>query len=85
MQILLYGDKNLPNYLNKSILLLTLNFINQTGRLDKNISNSIRSFSTAIASLANCCCCRHVYCLIYSFFCLVLTSVDFTFNVMAAG
>ena len=35
MQVLLYGDKNLPNDLNKSILLLTLNFIHQTGRLDQ--------------------------------------------------
>ena len=34
MQVLLYGDKNLPNDLNKSILLLILNFIHQTGRLD---------------------------------------------------
>ena len=34
MQVLLYGDKNLPNDLNKSILFLTLNFIHQTGRLD---------------------------------------------------
>ena len=33
-QILLYGDKNLPNDLNKRILLLILNFIHQTGRLD---------------------------------------------------
>ena len=34
VQVLLYGDKNFPNDLNKSILLLTLNFIHQTGRLD---------------------------------------------------
>ena len=34
MQVLLYGDKSLPDDLNKSILLLTLNFIHQTGRLD---------------------------------------------------
>ena len=34
VQVLLYGDKNLPNDLNKSILLQTLNFIHQTGRLD---------------------------------------------------
>ena len=33
-QILLYGNKNLSNDLNKRILLLTLNFIHQTGRLD---------------------------------------------------
>ena len=34
MKVLLYGDKNLPNDLNKSILLLTLNFMHKTGRLD---------------------------------------------------
>ena len=34
MQVLLYGDKNLSDDLNKSILLLNSNFINQTGRLD---------------------------------------------------
>ena len=34
MQILLYGDKDLPNDLNKGILLLTLSFIHKTGRLD---------------------------------------------------
>ena len=37
IQVLLYTDKNLPNNLNKSILLLTLNFIHQTGRLDQKI------------------------------------------------
>ena len=34
MEILLYGDKNLPNELNKSILLLTLQFIHKSGRFD---------------------------------------------------
>ena len=75
MQVLLYGDKNLPNDLNKSILLLTLNFIHQTGRLDQNISNSILSFSTTIASLANFCCFSHVYCLnVSSFYLYVLAA-----------
>ena len=85
MQVLLYGDKNLPNDLNKSILLLTLNFIHQTGRLDYNVSNSILSFSTIIASIANLRCCSHMYCLIYSFFHLVLTSVVFTFMFWLQG
>ena len=34
MQILLYGDKNFPNSLNKDILLLMLCFIHETGRFD---------------------------------------------------
>ena len=34
MQILLYGDKNFPNELNKNILLLTLQFIHKSGRFD---------------------------------------------------
>ena len=34
MQILLYGDKNLPNELNRNILLLTLQFIQKSGRFD---------------------------------------------------
>ena len=34
VQILLYGDKNLPDYLNKQIILLTLRFIHDTGRFD---------------------------------------------------
>ena len=32
--VLLYGDVNLPSNTIKSMLLLTLNFIHQTGRLD---------------------------------------------------
>ena len=34
MQVLLYDDKDLPDDLNKSILLLTLNVIHQAGRFD---------------------------------------------------
>ena len=34
MQILLYGDKNFPNELNKNILLLTLQFIHKSGGFD---------------------------------------------------
>ena len=34
MQILLYGDKDFPNNLNKDILLLTLRFIHETGRFN---------------------------------------------------
>ena len=34
MKVLLYGDKNLPNELNKNILLLTLKFIHNFGRFD---------------------------------------------------
>ena len=34
VQILLYGDKNLSNEINKSILELTLVFIHNTGRFD---------------------------------------------------
>ena len=34
MQILLYGDKDFPDGINKDILLLTLRFIHQTGRFD---------------------------------------------------
>ena len=34
IQILLYGDQNLPNELNKNILLLTLQFIHKSGRFD---------------------------------------------------
>ena len=34
MQILLYGDKDFPDSLNKNILLLTLRFIHETGRFD---------------------------------------------------
>ena len=72
MQVLLYGDKNLPDDLNKSMLLRTLNFIHQTGRLDKKISNSIISFSTTIAPLANFVVVDT--CLVwYYFFCFVLT------------
>ena len=33
-QILLYGDENLPNDVNRNILELTLKFIQETGRLD---------------------------------------------------
>ena len=33
-QLLLYGDKELPYYVNRSILTLTLKFIYETGRLD---------------------------------------------------
>ena len=77
MQVLLYGDKNFPDDLNKSILLLSLNFIHQTGRLDQNISNSIISFSTTKAQLANTCCCRLVYCSFYSFVLFIFSSVSF--------
>ena len=34
LQILLYGDKDFPDDLNKNILLLTLRFIHRTGRFD---------------------------------------------------
>ena len=34
LQILLYGDKDFPDSLNKDILLLPLPFIHETGRLD---------------------------------------------------
>ena len=34
IDILLYGDKNLPGDLNKDIILLTLRFIHETGRFD---------------------------------------------------
>ena len=34
VQILLYGDENLSNEINKSILELTLVFIHNTGRFD---------------------------------------------------
>ena len=34
MQILLYGDKNFPDEVNKDILLLTLKFIHKSGRFD---------------------------------------------------
>ena len=33
-QLLLYGDENLPNDVNRNILELTLRFIKETGRLD---------------------------------------------------
>ena len=33
-QLLLYGDENLPNDVNRNILELTLQFIQETGRLD---------------------------------------------------
>ena len=33
-QILLYGDENLPNDVNRNILELTLKLIQETGRLD---------------------------------------------------
>ena len=33
-QLLLYGDENLPNDVNRNILELTLKFILETGRLD---------------------------------------------------
>ena len=33
-QLLLYGDENLPNNVNRNILELTLQFIKETGRLD---------------------------------------------------
>ena len=35
MQILLYGDKGLPDRLNKDIRLLTLRFIHETGHFDQ--------------------------------------------------
>ena len=41
VQILLYGDKNLSNEINKSILKLTLVFIHNTGRFDKKKSESL--------------------------------------------
>ena len=34
VQILLYGDRNFPNEINKIILELTLDFIHKTGRFD---------------------------------------------------
>ena len=34
MQILLYGDKDFPNSLNKDLRLSTLRFIHETGRFD---------------------------------------------------
>ena len=34
IQILLYGDQNFPNELNKNILLLTLQFIHKSGQFD---------------------------------------------------
>ena len=34
MQLLLYGDQDLSNELNKNILELTLRFIHETGRFD---------------------------------------------------
>ena len=34
MQLLLYGDEDLPNDLNRNILDLTLQFIHKTGRFD---------------------------------------------------
>ena len=34
VQILLYGDKNFPDEVNKDILLLTLKFIHKSGRFD---------------------------------------------------
>ena len=34
LQILLYGDKDFPDDLDKNILLLTLRFIPRTGRFD---------------------------------------------------
>ena len=34
LQILLYGDKNFPNNLNRSILELTIRFIHSTGRFE---------------------------------------------------
>ena len=34
VQILLYGDKDLSNEINKNILELTLDFIHKTGRFD---------------------------------------------------
>ena len=34
VQILLYGDKDLSNEINKNILKLTLDFIHKTGRFD---------------------------------------------------
>ena len=79
------GEKNLPNDLNKSILLLTSNLTHQTGRLGKKISNPIISFSTTIALLAKFLYCRHVYLFGLLFLCLVLTVVAFIFYVMAAG
>ena len=38
LQILLYGDKNFPNNLNRSILELTIRFIHSIGRLEQSIS-----------------------------------------------
>ena len=35
IQILLYGDQNFPNELNKNILLLTVQFIHKSGRFDQ--------------------------------------------------
>ena len=34
IKLLLYGDKDLPDNINKNILELTLNFIHKTGRFD---------------------------------------------------
>ncbi len=34
MNLLLYGDQELPNNLNKNMLELTIRFINETGRFD---------------------------------------------------
>ena len=34
LQLLLYGDDNFPNSLNRHILELTLHFIHETGRLE---------------------------------------------------
>ena len=34
MQLLLYGDENLPNDVNRHMLELKLRFIKETGRLD---------------------------------------------------
>ena len=34
LQILLHGDKNFPNNLNRNILELTIRFIHSTGRLE---------------------------------------------------
>ena len=41
LQVTLYGDEDIPDDLNKNILLLSMCFINRTGWLDQEIFNTV--------------------------------------------
>ena len=67
MKILLHGDQNFPNEINKNILLLTLQFIHISGRFDQKISQSVMSHktTTTMPHLRNTF--VSLFCLLYSF------------------